>query len=279
MERKWLFYVLTFIESLRIRGDHLELSYLDLLSPEPVYFHNIGGVISPTLKEIRSIGYDNYQLYLNLFLMTPKSFYETIQQSEYYDSLSVEQQAALSIFDLMTEHDSFRTMLENALNFFMKEQVHYHAEIHAFYTYEKDEDKNTDKNPVGMIHKNIWPALCKIVLQRNNMKPPKNDITQAKNQRALAIMKKLQEGRDKQNIKNKSDKNMELGNIISAIANRHESLNILNIWDLTIYQLWDSFHRLCNNNILDIQSMSVAAWGDKEKRFDSAGWFKNITEN
>ena len=53
-------------------------------------------------------------------------------------------------------------------------------------------------------------------------------------------------------------------------------LNPLNIWDITVYQLWDTFYRLCSNNILAIQSMSVAAWGDKEKQFDASGWFQRM---
>ena len=72
------------------------------------------------------------------------------------------------------------------------------------------------------------------------------------------------------------DKNMELGNIISAVANKSHSLHIMNIWDLTIFQLWDCFSRLSNNSIYDIQSMSVAAWGDKDNHFDPTAWFQTI---
>lgn len=76
-------------------------------------------------------------------------------------------------------------------------------------------------------------------------------------------MKKLQKGRTEKAKQTAPDKNMELGNIISAVANKSHSLHIMNIWDLTIFQLWDCFSRLSNNSIYDIQSMSVAAWGIK----------------
>lgn len=89
-------------------------------------------------------------------------------------------------------------------------------------------------------------------------------------------MEKLKKGREEKAKQTKADKNMELGNIISAIANKSQSLNILNIWDLTIFQLWDCFSRLSNNNMYDIQSMSVAAWGDKDNHFDATAWFKRI---
>ena len=91
-------------------------------------------------------------------------------------------------------------------------------------------------------------------------------------------MKKLQKGRAEKAKATKTDKNMELGNIISAVANKSHSLNILNIWNITIFQLWDSFSRQTNNNIYDINSMNVAAWGNKDNHFDANAWFKRIDD-
>ena len=89
-------------------------------------------------------------------------------------------------------------------------------------------------------------------------------------------MKKIQKGRTEKSNKKTIDNNMELGNIISAVANKSHSLNILTIWDLTVFQLWDCFSRLSNNSIYDIQSMSVAVWGNKDNYFDATAWFKRI---
>ena len=97
-----------------------------------------------------------------------------------------------------------------------------------------------------------------------------------KSKKALEIMKKLQKGRNEKTKQTKLDKNMELGNIISSVANRSKTLNILNIWELTIFQLYDCFSRLSNNNIYDIQSISVAVWGDKDNHFDATSWFNKI---
>lgn len=89
-------------------------------------------------------------------------------------------------------------------------------------------------------------------------------------------MKKIQKGRTEKSNTKTIDNNMELGNIISAVANKSHSLNILTIWDLTVFQLLDCFSRLSNNSIYDIQSMSVAAWGNKDNYFDATAWFKRI---
>ena len=108
-----------------------------------------------------------------------------------------------------------------------------------------------------------------MICQRNSINTRQNeDLSKVKSKKALAIMEKLNKGRAEKNKLNKADKNMELGNIISAVANKSQSLNILNIWDLTIFQLWDCFARLNNNTLYDIQSISVATWGNKDNYFD-----------
>ena len=98
------------------------------------------------------------------------------------------------------------------------------------------------------------------------------DLSKAKNNKALEIMQKLQKGRDEREKLTKSDENMDIGNIVSAVAAKSLSLNILN----TIYQLWDTFKRLSANSVYNIQSLSTAAWGNKDGHFDISSWYRNM---
>ena len=75
---------------------------------------------------------------------------------------------------------------------------------------------------------------------------------------------------------NKYDKKVELPNVISALASYHNSLNMINIWDMTVYQVYDQFKRLQNNTIYNIQSMSTSVWGDKENKFNITKWFETM---
>lgn len=216
----------------------VQLSYFELLSSEPVYLKNIGGIISPTLKDISSIGINTYQYFLSILLMDKKTFF-----------------------------DSY--VIQNVLNFFIKENVSYSNEHECFLIHETE--------TTGIITKEIYPKVCDLILQRNYIKTQHNeDLSKIENPKALEIMKKIQKGRAESKKNTQTDENMELGNIISAVANKGNGLNILNIWDITIFQLWDCFMRLSNNNIYDIQSMSVAAWGNKDKYFDFTSWYKRI---
>lgn len=69
---------------------------------------------------------------------------------------------------------------------------------------------------------------------------------------------------------------MTLPNVISSVAAKSLNLNIYNIWDITLFQLYDQFYRLQNNDAHSINSMRVAAWGDKKNTFDYALWHKNM---
>lgn len=240
----------------------ISFHYFDLLSPHPIQVQNIGGIVSPKLRDIASIGYHTYQYYLAVLL----------QNSESCDSLFAENQ--MSTFEGLISNSESRNLLQNILNFFIEEDVIYAPEHNGFIVKEKNEI-------IGFISKNEYPALCSLICQRNHIKADKEaDLSKAKNKKALDIMKKLQKGRAENAKHDKADQNMELGNIISAVANKSQSLNILNIWDLTVFQLWDCFARLTNNNLYKIQAMSVAAWGDKENHFDTNAWFKKIgTDN
>lgn len=227
----------------------MRLSYFELLSPDPVYIEGVGGILSPKLKDISAIGIKTYQYYLSLLLTEFPAF----------DSLSLNPEIAI--------------LLQKALNFFIQEDVSFSARNNCYIV-------QADGKVIGSINQEIYPLISDLICQRNSIKSKQNeDLTNIQNKKAKAIMEKLQKGRAEKAKQTKLDRNMELGNIISAVANKSDSLNILNIWDLTVFQVWDCFSRLSNNNIYAIQSMSVAAYGNKDNHFDFNSWFKRIHED
>ena len=248
----------------------MKLSYFELLSPDPIQIQRVGGILSPTLRSISKIGINTYQYYLTILLMDLKTYFTMIQQEEQFELLSDEDKAQMDVFDLLTMDDKSAELLQNVLDFFIEENVIWSNQNRTFLIHKDD-------NVIGAITKEIYPQICDLICQRNCIKSNlEEDLSKVKSKKALEIMKKLQKGRTEKAKATKSDKNMELGNIISAVANKSQSLNIINIWELTVYQVWDCFSRLSNNSIYDIQSMSVAAWGNKDNYFDATAWFKRI---
>ena len=88
-----------------------------------------------------------------------------------------------------------------------------------------------------------------------------------KNERIKQKYLKAQQEEREQN--RKSDINMTIPNLISSVNGKHPSLNYTNIYKLTIYQLLDTFSRLQNNTIFDLDSTRVSVWGDEKKTFKS----------
>ena len=241
--------------------------YLDLLSPEPIRMENVGGILSPKLRDIASIGYGTYHFYLELLLMDLEKYFSMIGHAEDYGRLSDEEKSELDMFDFWTANEQSADLLKKVLNFFIKEEVVYSGQDRCFLI------QNGNGN-IGVITRDSYPQVRDIICQRVCIRPgQEEDLSKVKNKKALEIAKKLQKGRSQKKKQEKADKNMELGNIISAVANRSPSLNILNIWNLTVYQLWDCFSRISNNNIYDIQARGVAAWGNKDNHFDATAWY------
>ncbi len=252
----------------------MKLNYFELLSPDPLYLDNVGGILSPKLVDISAIGYETYQYYLSIILMDAKKFMAIIGQSESYNLFSAEQKSLLNIFDLLTADAQSAILLQKVLNFFIKEDVVYSATENCFTVVDSTTD---EQHIIGKITNENYYDVCDLICKRNCMKSQSDkDLSKAKNNKALEIMQKLQKGRDEREKLTKSDENMDIGNIVSAVAAKSLSLNILNIWDLTIYQLWDTFKRLSANSVYNIQSLSTAAWGNKDGHFDISSWYRNM---
>ncbi len=258
------------------------LSYIDLLSPQPLMLPGIGGVACPTLRQIQQVGYNTYQLYLSLILMTPQTYFSMEKNMPSENSVSAKEpfgettDEEASIYELITGNSKLCRLAEQALEFFLTGFIRFSPEYQCFFLYETEPKKDTHPKPDGIIHKNLWQQLCQIIAQRNYVEYPASSTLQVKSKKAKKRLARLEQLRPKQR---KVDGNMDIGNIISAVAGKSPNLNLINIWDMTIYQLWDTFYRLCSNHILNIQSMSVAAWGDQNHSFDSSSWYKNLREH
>lgn len=252
----------------------MKLDYFALLSPEPIYLQGVGGILSPKLSAISRLGIQNYQHYLAVLLLETQSYLAALGLTNEYETLTKEEKSRTDIFSLLTLQEQSTSLLQDVLNFFIEETVRYSTEQNCFLVYREE-------SVTGTIHKENYPLVCDCICRRNCIRPGTDaDLSKVKSKKAQDILKKLSQGRAAKTKQAQSDRNMELGNIISAVANKSHSLNILNIWDLTVFQVWDCFSRLSNNSIYDIQSMSVAAWGNKDNAFDISAWFKRMdTDN
>lgn len=255
---------------------------MQLLSKDPIYIPKVGGVISPTLSDIVAIGESMYEYYLTILIMNEKTFFAKTGALSIYEGLDDDKKSELDIYTLLTSSAESVNLLKDIFNFFIKEDVEYDEQENLFFVkglvMVKEQDEMQERYAtIGIISKENYREVANVILKRNNVTLDElDDIKNVKNKKALSIMQKLKNGREKMKKANKADENMELDNIISAVASEHKSLNLLNIWDLTVYQLWNTFARLVNNNVYHINTTSMSIWGDKDKSFKIEDWYKKL---
>jgi hypothetical protein len=204
----------------------------------------------------------------------------------YWNTLLDEQKESMSLFDLILLEDNVRITFEELFNFFFEERIIFREKLFIVvntddYTTPDDKLDIGENNVVGVIHEKNFLAIIDIIQQvccikSNDVLDDKNPVF--KNEKARKLWERMLEAK-KEEEKRKAKKmniNLTLPNIISTTAAKSTNLNIVSIWDVTLFQLYDTFNHLQNNDAHYINSVRVAVWGDEKKTFDPSLWYKNI---
>ena len=253
----------------------IKLDYFDCISPLPLELTNVGKIKSPKLIDVAEISYYTYSLYIAYLKMTPEEYFEIYHKDEEIDFNYI---LNLTKFDLVKNDDRFRIVIQSALNFFFENSFEYYPEYGAFLSFT---EKNNEEIPTGIINNDNYAQVVEVILQRVHITPDENevdDINKIKNKRGRKIYEKMMKRRKKFKKAKANNPDLTLANIIAAVATRSSNLNWINIWDITVFHLFDEFERLQINDQYNIASTQVAAWGDKDKKFKFGLWSKNIYE-
>lgn len=263
----------------------MNLDYGTLLSPEPIKL-SIGTIRKPTLKEISELSFERfstYQLFLNI---KPEDYYTKIRLTDgaqYWESLSDEEKKFITMYDVIKSEKEMQAVYAEILSFFFVERVIYQDGIFFILSIEDDTIPESEININsgvlrGVIHDRTFPEVLDILQQICCIKEEVIDDSDAvfKNEKAKKLWERMKKAKEMSRKKAKADINLTLPNIISSVAAKSNNLNIISIWDITLFQLYDQFNRLQNNDAHYINSIRVSVWGDEKKKFDYALWYKNI---
>jgi hypothetical protein len=268
----------------------MRLDYGTLLSFKPLYLQGGFGIISPTLKQISELGFDLYHYYLSVLNLSINKYYEQVTSididyfknytkdekdvilkiKQSYDGLSDDEKSNISTAAILSYDKRIIDEVALSLSFFTDKKFEYSKDNNAFISVDNGEITAT-------LDIRIYNEVVNFVLQRNAIDSTKQEEKpKFKNKLVEELYYRTLKAEEKRSKDKKKNVDLEIPNMISSVSARHNTLNIINIWDITIYQLYDQFQRLQNNCMFDIQSLSVAAWGDKESKFDPGIWYKNL---
>lgn len=259
----------------------IKLDYFDLISDEPITIENVGSIKCPYLKDIKNISYFTYSSFVHCLMLTPQVYFDELEKK----GVKVDDETFLftTKYDLLTLDNALFLSVLRALNFFFVESVVVNEKKYIDESVLEFHTINEKNNIVGVINEDNYSSIVNVILQMLSVDIEKDDVedlSKVKNKRGKKIYEKILKGRRamkkaKENASN-STKRQSLPNIISSVAAFSNNTNYTQIWDLTIYQLYDLFNRLNLIDQYNITSTSVSVWGDEKKQFKTGSWNDNF---
>lgn len=258
-----------------------KLEYGMQLSPEPIRL-SIGTIRKPRLKDIAHITFSTFNDYEVLLQLSPETFYTKLKGDDgvaYWNELSDDEKANLTLYDLVMQDAMLQGAFIEVFDFFFVETVVFSEG--CFVLLKREVEHNGDNlvldDVSGVIDQDNFAQVVDIIQQICCIKEEKESVENLKfkNDLAKKLYEKISRAREASKRKERGSVNFTLPNLISAVSNKHPSINPLNVWDLTVFQLFDSFNRLRTNTMFCIDSTRVSVWGDEKKTFDFALWYKN----
>ena len=252
----------------------MNLNYEDLICGDPIPIPEVGHIRSPHLYELmpsRGIGFWTYNLYLNL-LSWDKEDLINFARSSMGKKYSVFSRAnGLNAFDIVTLVDMPRQMMIEAMSFFMLEDLVWCDDKRYFSV----RDKETQEE-IGKISRENFDEVRDMMLQMNYVSSRHvNKAPHFSNEKARALWENAQKHLREAAKNPSSDKRMNLGNIISKLSCVGVGYTLLNIYDLTVFQLYDQFFQYGYLRAMGISDMAYSNHGGKN--FDIQAWLKPIT--
>lgn len=239
-----------------------------LIMPNPIiYFDDIP--IEPlTLDEIlnsKDIGYDKYNELLSI-LQINKTVLRNIPE---------EDKANISTLDILLYDDRLLSNLMEFLIVFLKnDNLKFSKVMGRISILTKDE---YGEDVVAYLTKDNYDDFVEVMKKIYCVKFEAKEELKPANAKALEMLERMKKNAEEM-PKVKKQAKFSLLSLISAIANRHPSLNYTNIYKLNVYQLWDAYYYLSQSNHFDniMMGMYTGNVSGKDVDFEEISWIKKI---
>lgn len=200
-------------------------------------------IISPKLDQIADLGENLYNLYIIFATFDVKRIFKIIYQASDED---IEKLSEYSSYEVLINDQTPDYIIENfciAFEFFTNQKVYY--ESYKFLINKKT-----------FICKENYKEIVEIIKKYNCVSDDKEENLKFNNERVKQKWKKMQELKKKHNI----NKQLTLKDICSILCNAEgNGINIFNVGELTIYQVYEHFERL---GIKEGYKQSLMLWAN-----------------
>ena len=261
-----------------------KIERLDLLQGHPVNFNNLI-IYQPNLNEINAIGYSNYARLTNLLTLSEGDLIFFFNKEKIKDGQT---SPILYLYEQSLINPTFFLELRMAFFTYLKEETFLDSKNKGF----KFLIKNTKILPNGkkvktqeffFLNQSNFYEFQKIICTINMMEEEEDDEIITDN---LEMKKKFEEARKKlklakakakaEKAAKERDKGISFSDIVSSLCAYGIGYTLFNIWDLTIYQLYDQFKRCQMKEDYETGTQMLLA-GVDSKKVDLQYWMKKIT--
>ena len=232
---------------------------LKLLAGLPITMSDFTCSIYPaTLKEIASLGVNEYFKYVNLLTIKEDEILKIVKEKiDPFDFLFIN-----SVYK-----ETFKEEFVKALYFFIKDQILFLPDVEAIVIGKFEEER--------MLTKENFFEFQKIISAQNFIQEEIVKYT-GEDEAAKMIKAKLEKSREKiERSKNKrEDKLIEMADLVGSLT-INSSLDIVNVWGISYYTFNDQFKRM---RILEQYStglQSIMAGADP-KKIKLQDWIQSI---
>ena len=225
-----------------------ENTRLKLLAGLPIKVDSLLKIKPLTLRQIADMDYEQYNIYLSNLVADPKDF-------TFAKEIDV---SKFSTWDIIADNmyhggDEYREFILNCLKFILNEKVTFIYCKGCFYI--------GDIKWKIVLNKDNYESF-KNVLNFQNCLDKNKDNMKTANSKAEEIKQKILKGR--QLLQKKSGLEVTFEDLISVMAANGNGLNVLNVWELTLYQFNNQFSRMQMIEDYDINIRSLLAGAKKE---------------
>lgn len=167
------------------------------------------------------------------------------------------------LFAYCYHNPEIRELFFESVEIFLKEPIHMH-ELGFFYLGELEEQRIIDEN--------IFKQIQEVIKKQNFLSTEQTEFKPA-NDKAAELIEKIKKVKEKLAKQNR-DNELSLNDIVSIVACYSDGINLFNVWDLTIYQLyiaymrlimWDDYHTkyILLPHVTDSSSLDLKHWATK----------------
>ncbi len=208
------------------------------------------------LSDINKIGYDTYQKYISYALY---EFDESTFDAEGMETLRL--LMPYQFFSLSNQSEAFLNTVK-AFEFFFSSKAEMNDNLEIIFISGMNEGKVLSRDKYNEV-KNMLKIIYGLADDKEEEYIPADD-------KAKEIMAKIKTAKEK--VKKKQDTGIRFSNIVSAVSTKSNSINRFNIFNLTIFQLYDEFKRLTaiDNFNMNFSAMMQGAKIDELEHWSSS---------